>query len=189
MRHNIILHLILMGVLCTSCSKPQRRYDNIKEHLNIEYIKENRQYPEVFIDLQYFEPIALCTGSRSVNINNDTINEVYPTLMLINETDSTYLVLVSNPLNEDIMACGYICKSTPLRIFARKYRPDLDPLIIYSTPDLNSKSMKSYQQYDQLEVIGFKDSWLKIKLEVDGNIVEGWLPKEEQCANAYSTCS
>lgn len=156
---------------------------------NKDYIKEIGLHPEVFIDLHFYEPIELYSGSKKVKIKNDPVEEVYPNLTLISQTDSTYLVYVSNPLNGEEIACGDISKSTPLRIFSRKYRPDIDPLIIYLSPDVNSQTVKSNQEYDQLEVIGVKDCWLKIKVEVQGKIIEGWLPSEEQCANPYSTCS
>jgi len=62
-----------------------------------------------------------------------------------------------------------------------------DSSLIYSEPIKNSKSI--IVPFHMVNLIEIKDSWVKVKFESEGQLIIGWVAKENQCASPWTTCN
>ena len=126
----------------------------------------------------------LCT-----NINTDDITMID----IISVNDSMYQISAYSGDNDSVIGIGWIYKSAPIRVTSRLYTPS-DNLIIYNNQDqrcpthiLSSFQLPASGLLDVMDV-NPADGWIRIRINVASNVVEGWIPKNSYCGNPYTTC-
>ncbi len=122
------------------------------------------------------------------SIANDSINEDY-LVINITETNENYFKVVLQLSIADKKKIGWIKKGNHIGTYARNYQ-DGTKLLLYSSPNKTSKVENIVNQWIQdLYVIEDCDGdWVKVRLTYKNKTYTGWLEKEMQCANPYTTC-
>ena len=123
------------------------------------------------------------------SISNDSINEDF-IIMTIIESDIDYFrVILSLPISE-IYKESWIKKTRHIGTYARNYG-EREKLNLYSKPDKNSKIESIVETWipELYTVIDCNCGWVKVKLEYGGKLYKGWLEKDMQCPNPYTTCN
>ena len=84
---------------------------------------------------------------------------------------------------------GWIKKSEPIGIYGRNYGDT--PLNLYTKPDKKSIVKTTINEWynDSYRVLKCKNNWMYVKLKIRGEVHEGWLEPNMQCANQYTTCN
>lgn len=126
----------------------------------------------------------LCT-----NYNKDEITMIE----ILSVNDSMYRVSAYSGDNDSIIGIGWIYKSAPIRVVARLYTPK-ENLLLNNDP--NGRDSILSLTIDQLPVSGLLNvvdvntgnGWIKIIINADSNVVEGWIPPNSYCGNPYTTC-
>lgn len=118
-------------------------------------------------------------------LENDSINENY------------FIVELHGTLNE----WGFITAYSPNKKHKEKGWMKLNelvvspvdfsqPIFLYEKPDSESDRTEILNyNFSPLEIIGCDSTWIKVKYSDSKAIYQGWLPKENQCANPYTTCN
>lgn len=151
---------------------------------------------EVLLDLNYVEEVPIYDNSGRViaTVHNDTIEENFVMIQLIDKNDSMYYVHISYSAYGEKEYIGWIYRSLPFITYTSTYSPDKQGFYdqLYSKPDENSAVVVKRKNYcsDPFQVIDFDSkhsSWIKVSIkEADGSISEGWL--YSYCSNPYTTC-
>ena len=143
-----------------------------------------------FLDIDYHGEIEVFDnmhGMLTKRVKNDTSTFVFINLVLIDKTDSMYYVAAFSSLTDSIFAKGWIRRDSPIGIYNCMYQGNT---VFYVSPD-SSKVLYVEKEYnpESYKVVDFCGSWLKVKIKKKSTFIEGWIPRNEQCWNVYSTCS
>lgn len=120
------------------------------------------------------------------NIKNDSINEIYYNLAII-ESNKNLLKVIPTSINDTIKKAGWI-KSEYVGIYSSTYNRVLH---LYAKPDSRSNIISSIKEYftKPLTVISCSGKWFYVQVKLKDKIYKGWMAPEDQCANVYSTCN
>ena len=123
------------------------------------------------------------------SIANDTTNEDF-LVITITETHKDYFKVILKRSIAETQKNGWIKKENYIGTYARNYSAN-SKLQLYSQPDKTSKIESIVNEWipELYVIIDCKDDWVKVKLIFENKIFTGWLEKEMQCANPYSTCN
>ena len=151
---------------------------------------ENEQIAIVFLDIDYYGVIPVYDnpkGKLIKEIRNDSTSSDFIGFELLYKGDDMFNVVAFSCLTGQIMAKGWIDNNSHLGIYSSMYQGNM---VIYEQPD-SSKIMCILKDYypGKYDIIDFSGSWLKITANSKGKFIEGWIPRNEQCWNVYSTCS
>ena len=128
-------------------------------------------------------------GKIISSISNDSINEDYITLTISDVQNDFYKVTLSLSVSETSKS-GWISKNNYIGTYARNYSDDIS-LKLYSQPDKKSEIESVVNMWipELYTIVDCKGDWVKVKLIYKGKLYTGWLEKEMQCANPYTTCN
>ena len=123
---------------------------------------------------------------------NDNID--YITMMdILSANDSMYQVSVYCGGIDSIIGIGWIYKNAPIRVVERLYIPG-EKLLVYSNFNnnkvilsLNESELPESGLLDVIDV-NTENGWIKIRINVGSNVVEGWISPTSYCGNPYTTC-
>lgn len=160
--------------------------------------------PRIFIDLDYYGDINLYEDSLGLQVkkifknpteeefNSEDNEEIIPILVLLDKSDRMFkVILVGGSWFKTKMYEGWIEKLDYLGIYDRLYSPEIEPIILYSQPNIQSSIVAKKFEYDVKShiVVDFHGLWLKVKIKIDGKYYTGWLSPDQQCDQVYTTCS
>lgn len=146
----------------------------------------------IFLDIDHKGYISVYdkpSGKVIKQLRNDNDAGNYIIFNIVDKTNTMFCVNASYSLDEDsIVVKGWIKKTNSLGIYSRAYNR---PLNLYKNPNRKSSIIISDGKYNpnMYVVIDCCGKWLKIIAVVKGEVYEGWIPPEMQCANVYSTCN
>ena len=84
---------------------------------------------------------------------------------------------------------GWIDKNEHIGVYSRVYEEGKS-LVLYAAPRKGDVAAKIPHYVQTLiPVTGCEKGWVRVRMPDKGKVFEGWLPPEEQCANAYTTCN
>jgi hypothetical protein len=144
----------------------------------------------IFIDTDYKGKINLLKepdGKVIKAIQHNFKDEDY-IILDVKEWAGAFLYVEASYSIGGLIAKGWIKKSKELSIYARAYTGSL---VLYNSPgNINNKSfvLKGYIP-DRLQVSGCNGEWLKVHIENNKKMYQGWLAPDMQCANPYTTCN
>lgn len=85
---------------------------------------------------------------------------------------------------------GWIKNGNPLGVYARNY--DNNRLNFFNLPTRTKEpdyTVKNFEKvFFRISDCGTK-GWIKVRFKYNGKDLEGWMPKDEQCDNPYTTCN
>lgn len=148
----------------------------------------------IFLDIDFTEAINLYDkpdGKVIATLKNNIEEENFVLFSLLQKNDSMFYVVAYHSLEENTIAKGWVFRNCHLGIYSRIYNPEVRPLILYKTPNDTLQIVAKNTEYnpDMYEVVDFEGTWLKVKIQINKNVYQGWIPPEMQCSNVYSTCS
>ena len=144
---------------------------------------------EVFLSLNCKMKVPLYSNTSKLKVlkylSHNFKEEDYLLFTIKNSNDSMYYVEASHAIAGGNVK-GWINKSTKVAIFPKAYN---EKLIVYNSFSKKSKKTSLSNISGELNVLDYKDGWLKVKATVNGKAIAGWLPPESQCSNPYTTCN
>ena len=146
----------------------------------------------IFLDIDYSGEIPVYdhpNGNITNIVKNDFNKENYVLFDILLSNDSLFYVSAYYSIGDIIIPIkGWIKKNIHLGIFSRAYN---EPLIFYACPSKYSKSVYIEKEYNpnMYVVLDCIDRWLKVRIVIEKETYEGWIPPEMQCCNVYSTCN
>ncbi len=145
--------------------------------------------PWVMLSGMYTEKFKVWNSLESVEyeeMQNDIDEGDYITFKLLAKTDSMYYVNAVFSFKE-VSKKGWISRDLALEIGTRNYGGQ--PLDLYSSPDENS-DVRTLSNCGEMycPVIDYEGNWLKVRVELNNEVFEGWIPSENQCSNHYTNC-
>ena len=186
--------LIIFIAVLLSCANKVTQDKEISEEDMTHQSELYENVATVFLDIDFTGEIYVYDkpdGKIIKTLKNNIEETNFVMLDLLQKNDSMFYVIAYNSLEEDTITRGWIMKSHYLGIYSRMYTPEIDPLILYETPNDSLQIVVKDTVYNPevYEVIDFEGKWLKVKTKINGKNYEGWLSPEMQCSNVYSTCS
>ena len=186
--------LIIFIAVLLSCANKVTQDKEISEEDTTHQSELYENVATVFLDIDFTGEIYVYDkpdGKIIKTLKNNIEETNFVMLDLLQKNDSMFYVIAYNSLEEDTITRGWIMKSHHLGIYSRMYTPEIDPLILYETPNDTLQIVVKDTVYNPevYEVIDFEGKWLKVKTKINGKNYEGWLSPEMQCSNVYSTCS
>ena len=119
-------------------------------------------------------------------INNDSANEIYYNFSILERKDD-FLKVIPSSGNDTLKKAGWI-KNEYVGIYSSNYNSALH---LYAKPDLRSNIVSTIKEYFPvpLTIISCSGTWLYVSVKLNNKVYKGWMAKEDQCANVYSTCN
>lgn len=120
--------------------------------------------------------------------NHDFKNESFLIFTIDKDSAGYFLVEIENALSSNKSGKGWVKKSNELGVYARNYS---NPLSLYSKPSLKSPLKSVIADWNNgLYVISrCSGKWAYVRLMDKGQMKEGWMEPNMQCANPYTTCN
>jgi hypothetical protein len=141
------------------------------------------------LDIRHFESVALFDrpGGRPLHeIHNDSIAGRYYEFAVLASANGWLRVAATadEPVEERM---GWI-PTTHVTVFARNY---VDTLRLLTEPRADAPVRDEVREWspEPYAVLACRGTWLHVRTTIDGATHEGWMPKQMQCANAYTTCN
>jgi pimeloyl-ACP methyl ester carboxylesterase len=124
-------------------------------------------------------------GRPRARVQNDSAREEFYTLALYGYARGHFLVTAASM--SDSGSAGWI-SGEDVWVYGRNYS---DSLILYAEPRTKSRPQAVVREWwpELYAVKRCNGDWLDVRATIKGEPVEGWLPREMQCANPYTTCS
>ena len=143
------------------------------------------------IDWYYFENIPIFdkpNGAIIDSISNDTINEDIIMITIIDSQKDYFKAILILDMSEKSVE-GWIKKSGYIGTYARNYSDKI--LNLYSMPDKNSnvESIVDIWIPELYTITDCKENWVKVELIYLNKKYTGWLERDMQCPNPYTTCN
>lgn len=153
----------------------------------------NRCNCEALINTDYKGEIIVYdnpNGKPIKKLKNDLEEENYLVLTIDNDSLGFFHVDISYTMTESSNVVGWVRKSKAIGTFTSNYSQK-DTLYLYSEPDIKSIVRSSIPEWtNQLYIIKkCFEKWVYVQIDYKGQLKEGWLPSDRQCANPYTTCN
>lgn len=169
-----------------------KQSEQITSFISIDSIVEEQRLNNIaiaFVDINFYGEIEVYDNvhrNLAQKIKNDTTTNDFINLVLIDKTDSMYYVIAFSSVTDSILAKGWINRESPIGIYNCMYQGNT---VFFSAPD-SIKVLYVEKDYNPevYEVVDFSGSWLKVKVSTRNMFIEGWIPRNEQCWNVYTTC-
>ncbi len=153
---------------------------------------QNKQKCEacVFLDPNFKGTKALYdkpNGKIIKIVQHNFKEEDYIGFEILYRNDSMFYVSAYYAI-KGFISKGWIKKDKHIGIYSSAYNCSLK---LYIKPTKKSRISYIIKEYDpkMLIVIDCFRNWLKVKTTVRGKIYIGWMSRDMQCCNVYSTCS
>ena len=145
---------------------------------------------EGFVDTEYKDLVYVYdkpNGTVKTQLKHDLKNEDY-LIFTIEETLPHYFrMTISHSINGKPIS-GWVKKAKYLGTYPRAYS---EPLQLYSKPDKTSTVTSIINPEDGkfTQILSCLIDWTYVRIEIKGQIKEGWLSRLDQCPNPYTTCN
>lgn len=152
----------------------------------------NNEWPWNALLIENQKPINVFTTSEShevkYTIMNDTVNEEYMLIEILQKEGTLFKIKSASAFNDSIKSEGWI-NNKHVGIYLRS-REISGSVPLYNSPKDNSSYTDiNGNRTELMRIIDIKNGWLKIEFNENGLVKEGWIKKENQCPNPYSTCN
>jgi hypothetical protein len=129
-------------------------------------------------------------GNMIKGFQHNFRGEGYLILSILKDSSEHFFVDVSTAIESDVGKTGWIKKSILIGTYARNYSPG-ELLHLYSKPTTSSKVRSIVPDWYQelYTIIKCSGEWAYVRIRYKGEVKEGWLQPDLQCANPYTTCN
>lgn len=185
---------LIIALIGMSCFFSAVNGSNNRTNNSMNIFEWEKKYANVFLSIEDTSIIILRKSNDSlVLLRNHYDEDVFIQFSLIDKSiingEKYYKVVAWNTESLMCIDSGYIHSSAPLKIFLRLYAAPFDTLNLYSEPNYCSSSIvDSIYIPHEIEVLDFSGKWLKVRVPIYNQEIEGWLSPDRQCVNVYSTC-
>jgi hypothetical protein len=160
--------------------------------LGINIFGQSRCNCQAMVDWQYQGQVYIYDKVDGIiidSISNDSLNEDFVVMSISDFQKGFFHVRLQHTIKE-ISKCGWIKANKYIGTYARNYEDDII-LNLYVDPEKNSKVETNVSRWipELYEITDCKGNWLKVRLNYVDKSYSGWLEKEMQCANPYTTCN
>jgi len=126
-------------------------------------------------------------GTVKAQLKHDLKNEDYLVFKIEETLHDYFRMTISYSINGKLVS-GWVKKAKYLGTYPRAYS---EPLQLYSKPDNTSTVTSIINPEDEkiAQILRCVTGWTYIRIEIKGQIKEGWLSSSDQCTNPYSTCN
>jgi hypothetical protein len=140
------------------------------------------------LDIEYTKPVPILgtpAGNALYQIRNDSAEQDYYMFDIRGYADGFFLVDPSNISTTS--KSGWIAQRFVF-VYGRNYSR---PLTLHAEPRENSAPKSVIREWwnGLYSVERCKGDWLYVRATIAGKPHEGWMPKDMQCNNPYTTCS
>lgn len=185
--------LIICFVLFFSCKNSAQK-NGIKENDVVCLKDQCEETATIFLDINFTGDINIFDkpgGKIITTLKNNITEENFVMFDLLQKNDSMFYVIAYYSLDESIITKGWVFKNSHYGIYSRMYNPEVRPLILFENPNDTLHVIVKETKYNPniYEVIDFDGNWLKVKVNINDKVYQGWIPPEMQCSNVYTTCS
>ncbi|MFN8417473.1 MAG: hypothetical protein U0U66_14160 [Cytophagaceae bacterium] len=144
------------------------------------------------IDITYLGEIEIYDnpgGSVVKKMRNDSINEDFLYLNILQQTPTHFYVFISYSVQKDSIT-GWIKKENYIGAYIKNDKYPMD-LILYNRCINSEKTKVVYSDWTPafLTIDKYHNGWLYVTNTQNGKKIKGWIQTEGLCANPYSTCS
>lgn len=132
----------------------------------------------------YDKPDGKITGT----VKNDSTNEDYLHLEILDQTDKYFYVNISSFKISNLQ--GWIKKADYIGAYKKHEEFPMD-LVIYKTKTVSEENKIVIKNWtpELLTIKQCTGAWTLISLKQSGTKYEGWIETFELCANAYTYCN
>jgi hypothetical protein len=144
------------------------------------------------IDWKYVEPIIIYDKPDGIVIHsmkNDTANEDFLKLEILEQTESFFHVAITNTIKKD-SAIGWIKKGQYIGAYKKHEKFPME-LTLYKDKiisDLNRIVITNWTP-TLLTIENSSVNWVFVLLKQNEHIIKGWIQQDELCANSYTYCN
>ncbi|MFC6996154.1 hypothetical protein [Rufibacter roseus] len=147
---------------------------------------------ELLVNPDYTETIRVYEkpeGNLVTTVAHDVEAEDFILLSVTQQTSNFYFAAVSFAVSGKSYK-GWIKKGKHIGTYARDYDA-ATPLTLYKEPSTYAgvSVVASERVSNFLEVTSINEGWVRVKLNMNGRVIQGWLSPEAQCSNPYTTCN
>lgn len=144
------------------------------------------------IDWKYLKTINIYDkpdGKVTQLMKNDSINEDFLHLDILNQTETYFFVSISRSIKSD-SATGWIKKGEYIGAYKKHEKFPMD-LVLYKDKNLSEidRIVIANWQPEILTIETCSGEWTFISLKQNGKTFKGWILTDELCANTYSYCN
>lgn|SRR5690554_1054278 len=160
--------------------------------LSLSVIAQDQCDCEILIHDAYFGQVYIYdqpNGEIIDSIRHDIGNEDYLLGHITAKKEDYFKVTLALEMS-GVEKSGWIQKSSYIGIYARNYGEN-GKLNLYTSPDKNSAVESTVNEfiYKLYTIEDCQEDWLKVQLDYERKTYTGWMEKDMQCANPYSTCN
>lgn len=190
---SLIFTISLFIISCKKEKKSISQVENIEEISSVtkkETVKEPFEANAV-INFEYTKRIIVkdSKGNELGFLQNNEETEDYISLKVKKDSlQSFYVEAITEIAGTNIE--GWIKKADYIGTYARNYEEG-QFLNLYEKPSEKSTIISTVKEWipDLYTITKFRDDWVFINIEYEGNKYSGWLEPEMQCPNSYTTCN
>ena len=144
------------------------------------------------IDLKYPGPVDIYDnpeGEIIYRMKNDSINEDFLQLSILDQTDNYFYVSISTTIKKD-QVTGWIRKAAYIGAYKRHEKFPMD-LILYKDKKVSDAEKMVISNWTPmlLTIDSCDGGWVLVLLKQNGEIFRGWIEENELCANFYTYCN
>lgn len=160
--------------------------------LLLPFIGFSQVHYSAMIDINYLDEIEIFLkpgGLVVKKMRNDSINEDFLYLNILQQTSTHFYVFISYSIQKDSIT-GWIKKGNYIGAYIKndKYPMDLILYKRYKNLERNIIVNKDWAP-EFLTINKYHKGWLYVTSIQRGEIINGWIRGEYLCSNPYSTCS
>ena len=147
---------------------------------------------EMIIQPEYKGAVVLYdrpNGKIVASLKHDFEEEDYLILSASNQTAEFFYGTLEYSISGKKLK-GWVKKGKHIGTYARHYEPG-KPLKLMSEASVDSKVTATAPEWANqfYQVTAFDKKWAYVKVLSKGQVKQGWLSPEMQCANPYTTCN
>ncbi len=144
------------------------------------------------IDWKYLKMVDIYdkpVGKIISQMQNDSINEEYLHLSIIEQTESYFHVSIDSTVERDA-STGWIRKADYIGAYKKHETFPMD-LILYKDKKISKKNKILIANWmpTLLTIEKCFDDWAFVSFKQNGKLFKGWIEVNELCANAYTYCN
>ncbi|OKL41384.1 hypothetical protein [Pontibacter flavimaris] len=147
---------------------------------------------ELIIKPEYKSAVTLYNkpnGKIVASVKHDFEEEDYLTFSASNQTSDFFYGTLEYSISGKKLK-GWVKKGKHIGTYARNYEPG-KPLKLMSSASVDSKVNAIVPAWTNqfYQVTAFDKKWAYVNVLCKGQVKQGWLSPEMQCANPYTTCN
>ena len=147
---------------------------------------------DVIINPEYKGAVTLYdkpNGKIVTSVKHDFENEDYLIFSVSNQTPDFFYGTLEYSVSGKKLK-GWVKKDSCIGTYARNYEPG-KTLKLHSKASVKSEVSATVTAWTNqfYQVTAFDKGWAYVKVPYKGQVKQGWLSPEMQCANPYTTCN